>query len=227
MDKSQVVLLAKKYMVESIYRSANIEGIGVTFQETQVLCDGMSISGHTIDEINAVNDLKSAWQWIFANVDANIDLKTLCQLNRLAGKFTVINAGTIRDMYDEPIRVALKNGESYYPPLPPSNEVLDRNIKTITGNNAIDGALELFCFVCKSQLFNDGNKRTATLFANLFMIQNGLGILSIPVDKKLEFYNALTDYYEDDKNIEALKEFIYRNCLTGCADPSVCAGRGV
>ena len=31
MDKQKNILLAKKYMVESIYRSANIEGIGMTF----------------------------------------------------------------------------------------------------------------------------------------------------------------------------------------------------
>ena len=60
-----------------------------------------------------------------------------------------------------------------------------------------------------------GNKRTATLFANLFMIQNGLGILSIPVEKKLEFYNALTAFYDNDSNISELKRFLRDYCLTG------------
>ncbi len=41
MDKEKNILLAKKYMVESIYRSANIEGVGVTFPETQTICDGI------------------------------------------------------------------------------------------------------------------------------------------------------------------------------------------
>ena len=72
MDKAKNILLAKKYMVESIYRSANVEGIGVTFPETQAICDGMSVSGHTVDDINAVNDLKKAWQWLFDNIDAEI-----------------------------------------------------------------------------------------------------------------------------------------------------------
>ena len=44
MDKQKNILLAKKYMVESIYRSANIEGVGVTFPETQTICDGMSVA---------------------------------------------------------------------------------------------------------------------------------------------------------------------------------------
>ena len=105
MDRERNILLAKKYMVESIYRSANIEGIGMTFPETQTICDGMSVSGHTLDEINAVNDLKNAWRWIFQNINTDIDVEVLCQLNRIAGKYTVINAGTIRSIYDEPIRV--------------------------------------------------------------------------------------------------------------------------
>ena len=129
MDKQKNILLAKKYMVESIYRSANIEGIGMTFPETQVICDGMSVSGHTVDEINAVNDLKKAWQWIFENIDSEIGIDTLCQLNRICGKSTVINAGSIRDMYDEAIRVTLRNGEYYYPPIPANREELDTSIK--------------------------------------------------------------------------------------------------
>jgi Fic family protein len=215
MDRERNVLLAKKYMVESIYRSANIEGIGMTFPETQTICDGMSISGHTIDEINAVNDLKNAWRWIFQNIDNPIDIDVLCQLNRIAGKYTVLNSGSIRDMYDEPIRVPLYDGKNYYPPLPPSKDSLNEIIEQMVAGKTLDSALELFCFICKAQIFNDGNKRTATLITNLYMIQNGFGILSIPVDKKLDFYNALTRFYDDDANKGHLISFLKEYCLTG------------
>lgn len=215
MDKNKNILLAKKYMVESIYRSANIEGIGMTFPETQTICDGMSVSGHSVDDINAVNDLKNAWRWIFDNIDESVDVNSLCSINRICGKFTVINAGSIRDRYDEPIRVPLFDGKDFYPELPPEKEVIDNRIKEITTDKTIESATDLFCYVCKAQFFNDGNKRTATLFSNMFMIQNGLGILSIPVDKKLEFYNALTLFYDNDSNISILKDFLKKNCLTG------------
>lgn len=222
MNKSRNVLLAKKYMVESIYRSANIEGIGVTFPETQTICDGMSIAGHSVDDINAVTDLKNAWKWMFNHIDEEINVESLCQLNRLAGKYTVINAGTIRDIYDEPIRVPLFDGKDYYPELPPPKAEIEARIKQLAANKTVDGALEIFCYVCKAQLFNDGNKRTATLFANMFMIQNGLGIFSIPVNKKLEFYDALTRYYDKDNNKADLKAFLNDNCITGAMiQPSV------
>ena len=215
MDREYNILLAKKYMVESIYRSANIEGIGMTFPETQTICDGMSVSGHTVDEINAVNDLKNAWRWIFQNIDIDIDADAHCQLNRIAGKYTVINAGSIRNIYDEPIRVPLFEGKNYYPPVPNSKDEIDKEIKEIIQNKTLDSALELFCLICKKQVFNDGNKRTATLIVNMYMIQNGFGILSIPVDKKLDFYNALTMFYDNDDNKEKLVAFLKNYCLTG------------
>ena len=47
------------------------------------------------------------------------------------------------------------------------------------------------------------------------MIQNGFGIFSIPVDKKLEFYNNLTLFYSDNNNKESLINFLKTNCITG------------
>lgn len=209
------VKLAKKYMVESIYRSANIEGIGMTFPETQTICDGMSVSGHNIDEINAINDLKNAWRWYFDNPKVNIDVKSLKTLNAILGKYTVINAGTIRDKWDTPIRVPLRDGKNFFPPVPESEDAINNELDKLKNNpDKLDAALNIFCFVAKGQFFNDGNKRTATIFANMYMIQMGQGILSIPIDKKLEFYNALTSFYEDDNNKDILKTFLKTYCIT-------------
>lgn len=202
-------------MVESIYRSANVEGIGVTFPETQTICDGMSIGGHTVDEINAVVDLKNAWRWIFQNIEQEISVDVLKTINQIAGKYTVINAGCLRTEYDEPIRVPLRNGENYYPKLPETEEIIEDLSAICSSEDKQGAALELFCYIAKGQFFNDGNKRTATLVANMFMIQNGLGILSVPPDKILEFYNALTDFYADDNHKIDLKMFLREYCLTG------------
>lgn len=68
--------------------------------------------------------------------------------------------------------------------------------------------------MAKGQFFNDGNKRTATILTNLYMIRNGLGIFSIPPEKKLDFYNFLTDFYGNDDCKDALKSFLAEYCLT-------------
>lgn len=57
----------------------------MTFTETQTLCDGVSISGHSIDEINAVVDLKHAWEWIFDNYDRPVKRLLLSKTSRKTG----------------------------------------------------------------------------------------------------------------------------------------------
>ena len=49
--------------------------------------------------------------------------------------------------------------------------------------------------------------------ANVVMIQNGKGILSVPEERIKEFYEYLICYYKDDKK-EELKDFLKRECYT-------------
>ena len=64
-------------------------------------------------------------------------------------------------------------------------------------------------------IFNDANKRTAMLVANHELIKNGLGIIAISQENKVNFGEKLIQYYEDEKKLENLKEFLYKNCLEG------------
>ena len=64
----------------------------------------------------------------------------------------------------------------------------------------------------KKQLFLDGNKRTAVIFANHYLISRGMGLIVIPSELVNEFKEHLINYYED-KN-ELIKDFLKNNCLT-------------
>ena len=218
MDKNKNILLARRFMTEIVYRSAVLEGINVTYPEVQTICDGYGISGITIDELNTIYNLKKAWEWMLENVYEEIGVKTLCRLNEFIVRNTLDNAGTIRTETALPIKVSLSEGRFFYPELPPEKVMIDKTITELIAEASIDSALDLFCYVCKAQLFVNGNKRTATLITNMFLIQNGLGIFSIPIDKKTEFCDLLTKFYENDANIDALKVFLRANCLTGTAD---------
>lgn len=69
------IFWAKRNLVDSIWKSANLEGIAVTYPDTQVICEGMSAAGYTIDEINAVNDLRHAWKFLLDTIEQNTDLQ--------------------------------------------------------------------------------------------------------------------------------------------------------
>lgn len=69
-------------------------------------------------------------------------------------------------------------------------------------------ALKYFCYIARTQMFIDGNKRVAQLIANKILIQNNIGIFQIPIEKLEEFKMMLIDFYEtayDEKIIEFMK----------------------
>ena len=72
----------------------------------------------------------------------------------------------------------------------------------------------MFCWIQRSQIFTDGNKRVANLIANKEMIKNGQGIIAVPIEKIDEYFTVLIKFYETNDYTE-IKEWIYNNCLDG------------
>ena len=53
MTREENFFLAKKNIVDYIWKSANLEGIEMTYPDPQVVYNGMAVSGFTIDEITS------------------------------------------------------------------------------------------------------------------------------------------------------------------------------
>lgn len=51
-------------------------------------------------------------------------------------------------------------------------------------------------WIMRNQIFKDGNKRVATMIANKVLIENGCGIVSVPVELDGTFKSMLVNYYE-------------------------------
>ena len=73
-------------------------------------------------------------------------------------------------------------------------------------------AFEVMLWVMRRQMFIDGNKRVAMLFANKIMIDNGCGIISISQNIQSVFFEKLIKFYETGNNSD-LKQWIYDNCM--------------
>ena len=210
MTQEQNIFLAKRNIVDSIYKSSHIEGIDITFPETQKIFDGGNVSKLRIDEIQTINNLKHAWLFVLNSINNKNDLNLLKSINSLVGSNLVDNAGNKRN-YNVSI-----GGTDYKPEIPDENKVekyindtISDSSKTIT-----DRAITIMCYLMRTQFFNDGNKRTSMLFANKILIENGKGIISVPVDQDVEFGNKILEFYETNNNTK-LKQFIYDECLDG------------
>ena len=212
MTKEENIFLAKRNIVDYIWKSANLEGIGVTYPDTQAIYNEMSVAGYKIEEIEAVNDLKHAWHMLLSTIDEPLDLEYVKRIHRVLGKYTVINAGTLR-MTD-----AYIGGTDWIPSLPDENKMEEEIKKILKEENYMDRALEMTLFLMRTQPFYDGNKRTAMMIGNKIMIENGAGIISVPQKHIAEFYNKLVPYYETG-NADKLKNFIYEECIDGMVFP--------
>ena len=207
LTQEQNIFIAKRNIVDYIWKSANLEGIAVTYPDTQVIFDGYSVQGYKIEEITAINNLKKAWQFILNDIDLELNLAYICKINGIVGEGIFYNPGMIRST---PVKIG---GTTWQPTIPFESQIKEE-LDKVSGESNTERAINMMLYLMRKQIFLDGNKRTAMLIANKIMIENGCGIISIPIDKQPEFYKLLIKYYETS-NKEEIKEYIYNYCIDG------------
>lgn len=208
MTQEQNVFFAKRNVVDSIWKSSHIEGIDVTYLETQKVYDGGNVAHLRIDEIQTINNLKHVWLFILNSINTENNIILLKSINSIVGSNLVDRAGNMRT-YDVNI------GGTTWKPRLPNEDILENELKKFESIECItERAIIIMCHLMRTQFFSDGNKRTAMLFANKILIENGKGIISIPIDKDVEFGELLIKYYETN-NYNNLKCWIYDNALNG------------
>lgn len=212
LTREQNVFIAKRNIVDYIWKSANLEGISVTYPETQVIFDNGIVNGLKVNEVIAINNLKYAWQFILEEENASYNFNTICEIHKLVCDKLVLD----NDLGH--LRATLVNigGTSWKPQFPIESqikeeleELLNQKAKTKT-----EIAIEIMLWLMRRQMFIDGNKRVAMIFANKIMIDNGCGIITIANELQADFFTKLINYYETN-DMEELKLWIYNNCIDG------------
>lgn len=74
--------MAKRLLVDSIWKSANLEGLGTTFPNTVAILNGDN-SGFSYKECGFVLNMRDAWNFVFETIDCPVDLAYLRELNKL------------------------------------------------------------------------------------------------------------------------------------------------
>ena len=212
LSREQNIFIAKRNIVDYIWKSANLEGINVTYLETQVIYDGGVVNGLTVDNIIAINNLKYAWQFILESENLSCDFKFLTYLHKLTCDKLVLNQD-LGKLRTTPVNIG---GTNWKPQFPIESQIIEelemllkQNQKTKT-----EIAIEVMLWIMRRQMFIDGNKRVGMLFANKIMIDNGCGIITISQKDQPTFFEKLIRYYETGDNTD-LKEWIYDTSIDG------------
>ncbi|MCL2333083.1 MAG: helix-turn-helix domain-containing protein [Actinomycetia bacterium] len=209
LTREENVFLAKKRWDESIYSGMRMENRNVTFPQTQTILEGINVSGVALDDIQAILNMRDGWKYLLSSLDADLDIRYLCALQERIAYREALSWGELRTG-----SVGI-SGVKYAPPVP-NEETAERELidQLSAEGSTTEIALDVFAWICRSQLFWDGNKRTALLAANKILIERGAGILLVSDDKMAEFSLLLSDYYETGDG-KRLKSFLYRSCIRG------------
>lgn len=199
---------ARANMKANIYDQAVLEGVATSLPQTEEIIDNGKVNGMTASDVQKILNLKHAWEFILDNdvMQMESDHYILCHIAKLVNEGFFADGGRIRSV---PVTIG---GSSYVPPIPIEIDIRE-GIDAILHSDReyIETAIRLCLFTMKSQIFLDGNKRAAVIFANHYLIAHGQGFLVIPEDHVPEFKKLLIGYYEGE-NETVIMDFLKNNC---------------
>lgn len=199
---------AKRHLVDTIYKQAILEGVATTFADTESIIEGGKVNNMTSEDILKVVNLKHAWEFILNKnvILSPTNFALLCEINKMVEEGFYYSAGKIRNV---PVTIG---GTKWQPELP-IESVIKEDLEEILQKNIddIDKAIQILLYIMKKQIFIDGNKRTAVIFSNHYLISKGKGIIVIPVELTEEFKSLLVSYYEGN-NEEEISKFLKEKC---------------
>ena len=217
LTREQNIFMAQRNIVDYIWKSANLEGIAVTYSETQAIYDGGIVNGLTVNDVITINNLKYAWEFILERENIEPNYATLCYLHKLVADKLVLESdlGKIRTtpVHIGPVHIG---GTSWQPQIPIESQIKEELMEIINQEEKTktEVAIQIMLYIMRRQMFIDGNKRVAMLFANKIMIDNGCGIITIAQENQATFYEKLIKYYETN-DMNDIKNWIYTNCIDG------------
>ena len=209
MTKEDNIFFAKRKLIDNIYKSAKLEGIAVTFADTYSFMNNVNTGNISIDDMLKLKGLKDAWEYVLNTIDEELTIDYIKKIHFQVCKGQ--NIFPLGDFRDKGVGVT---GTSWRPKLPIECNY-EKELKDIMSiSNDLDRCISLFCWIQRSQMFLDGNKRVANLVANKEMIRKGQGIIAVPVEKIGEYFVLLINYYETN-DMTCIKEWIRNNCVDG------------
>ena len=212
MTKEDNVFFAKRKIIDNIYKSANLEGIAVTFADTVDFYNNVNNGKISVDNMLKLKGLKDAWEYVIDTVDEDLTIDYIKKIH-----FEICKGQNVNPLGEFRETGVGITGTSWRPKLPSECDYEKELNDILNNSDKQDMAINLFCWIQRSQMFQDGNKRVANLVANKEFIRCGFGIINVPVELIGQYFTHLIKYYETDDNTE-LKKFIIENCIDGIGE---------
>ncbi|XXQ67322.1 Fic family protein [Neisseriaceae bacterium B1] len=208
------LFLAKKVLVAQIHNLSRFENCQTTLLQTEQIINGHNVATASLGDIQTILHLKRAYLYVIQHLSDGlpVDMALLKKINNMVAQDDSLAPGEFRT---GSVGVTLFDGSRHTPPAMAEEQVAElmHNMATRSGSTT-EAAIRTMLTLMRQQVFWDGNKRTATMFANALMMEKGGGILEIAEAKMPEFNEKLSAFYSsgDDSEVAA---FLYQHCISG------------
>jgi len=119
MTQSDNILMAKRLLVDVVYKSANLEGIAVTFADTNDILNDVNVTSIKPSEISKVCNLRDAWKYVIEHINDELILGFIQEVHTLVAKSELPynKLGVLRDSG------VLISGTNWRPEIPDINTI--------------------------------------------------------------------------------------------------------
>ena len=185
---------------ELVYNMTKLEGNPYTYSEVKTLLDGITVGGRKLSDQEQVLRVSHAWEELRSQIAQNtftLTKENFIHFNQIVAENEALMVGSFRtgQVYDDIFTQRLNDFHQ-----------LDLNTH--------DKAFWLFLQCARHQFFYDGNKRTAQLMMNGFLLTNGLAVVSIPARLKRSYDRKMTRFYDTNK-MEPMMNFLRKLAASG------------
>lgn len=142
------IFWAKRNIIDTIYKSAKLEGINVTFPQTEAIYNGGVVSNVSVLDIEKVLGLKHAWEFIIETIDLPVNYTYLCKVHEFCAVDVPLNLrGKIRNV---PVNISGTNWQPQYPIESQIKEELEETLKIL---NPTERAIKVMLWGCEDKCF--------------------------------------------------------------------------
>lgn len=190
----------EQFKIAQVYSTCALEGNTFSYSETEMLLKGITVAGKKVEEmqdvLNQAKIIGLMKKWLRAPKNPFTEEK-ICALHQVVGEDIIRTPGQYRTT---PVLI----GGSKYRPAEDrksikklmSNYVTDVNKAEFSEKHISNQATLVHFGLAIIQPFYDGNKRTARVLQNLWLMRQKFPPVVIPIERLIEYRQALVQGYE-------------------------------
>lgn len=214
-NQQKVLFSSTKMHSELVYNMTRLEGNPYTYSEVKTLLDGITVGGRKLSDQEQVLRVSKAWEELRLQIKQGsftLTKANFIYFNKIVAENEALIVGAFRTG-----QVYIAGVEKY---IPPKAEELDAIFEQMMKEfyqleeDIHTKAFWLFLQCARHQFFYDGNKRTAQLMMNGFLLSNGLPVVSIPARLKRSYDSKMTRFYDTNK-MEPMMKFLKKLAESG------------